>query len=240
MRRRRENLAFMSLILLILFSIPTVHIAPVSADETTKLYVDPPNTVDPTFFFTIDVTLANITNLFCWEYKLKWNSTIIELVSHAIHAPAGWKGWVYDVVGADYHWYARSARGGDPPDPLFNGSMSLCTYTFQLLDVGNCTLDLYDTILADYNITDIPHSVEDGYFENTQIPIPPWDVNGDGKVNIKDIGIVAVAFGSAAVDNPETPQDETENWNPIADVNFDGKINIKDIGIVAIHFGERV
>jgi hypothetical protein len=57
----------------------------------------------------------------------------------------------------------------------------------------------------------------------------PWDVNGDGKVDIKDILIVAKAYGS----NPGDP-----NYDPRADVNGDSKIDIKDILIVAKHYGE--
>ena len=227
-RKREEKLLCIFLILLILFSISTVYVAPVSANETTKLYVDPPSIINPTFYFTIDVTLANVANLWCWEYKLKWDPAIIKFVRRVTHAPAGWQNpWVSDVVGADYHWYACSAIHPDPP---FTGNISLCTYTFQLFDVGNCALDLYDIILLDYNITAIPHSVENGYFENQPNPFP-WDVTRDGKVNIKDIGIIGKAFGS----RPGDP-----NWLPIADVYEDGKINIKDIGVVAKHFGESV
>ena len=64
------------------------------------------------------------------------------------------------------------------------------------------------------------------------------DVNGDGIVDIVDIVIVAIAFGSAQEDYPETAWDETENWNPDADLNYDGVVDIVDIVIAAIHFGE--
>jgi hypothetical protein len=55
------------------------------------------------------------------------------------------------------------------------------------------------------------------------------DLNGDGKVDIKDIAIVAQAFG----ETPEQPR-----WNPIADINKDDKIDIRDIAIVAKNFGK--
>jgi PKD repeat protein len=50
------------------------------------------------------------------------------------------------------------------------------------------------------------------------------DLNGDGKVDMRDIAIVAKAFNTI----PGDP-----NWNPIADLNGDGKVNMKDISIVA-------
>jgi hypothetical protein len=59
---------------------------------------------------------------------------------------------------------------------------------------------------------------------------PTWDVNQDGTVDIFDIFIVAIAFGST----PESPR-----WNPPADINSDGIIDIFDIVVVACHYGER-
>jgi PKD repeat protein len=55
------------------------------------------------------------------------------------------------------------------------------------------------------------------------------DLNGDGKVDIKDLAIAAKAYGSA----PGMP-----SWNPIADMNGDLKIDIKDLSIIAKHYGE--
>ena len=55
-------------------------------------------------------------------------------------------------------------------------------------------------------------------------PIQP-DVNGDGKVNVKDLLIVAGAMGS----QPPSP--------PGADVNGDGVVDVVDLTLVAMNFG---
>jgi len=68
------------------------------------------------------------------------------------------------------------------------------------------------------------------------VPIP-GDVNYDGIVNIQDVVIAALAFGSATEDDPETPWDETMNWNIYADLNADSKVNIIDLVIIGINFG---
>jgi len=57
------------------------------------------------------------------------------------------------------------------------------------------------------------------------------DVNGDGIINIQDIVIAALAFGS----QPGDP-----NWNPVADLNRDGIVNIVDLVIIGIRFGEHL
>jgi len=56
-----------------------------------------------------------------------------------------------------------------------------------------------------------------------------YDLNGDGKIDIKDISIVAKAYGT----HPGDPL-----WNPIADINGDSKVDIKDVSTVAKHYGE--
>jgi hypothetical protein len=56
------------------------------------------------------------------------------------------------------------------------------------------------------------------------------DVNGDGFVDMKDIGEAAKAYG-ADMDHPR--------WNPGADINGDGIINLFDIALIAHDFGKQ-
>jgi hypothetical protein len=57
----------------------------------------------------------------------------------------------------------------------------------------------------------------------------PGDVNIDGKVDIRDIAVAALAFGSF----PEHPR-----WNPVADENEDGTVDIRDLALIARNFGK--
>jgi len=73
------------------------------------------------------------------------------------------------------------------------------------------------------------------YARKTQIsavmyPFAQFDVNLDGKVDMKDIAQVASAFGTIAGQS---------RWNMQCDVNQDGRIDMKDIALVAAHFGSR-
>lgn|GEM_PF-3101583 len=58
----------------------------------------------------------------------------------------------------------------------------------------------------------------------------PGDINGDFKVDMKDIALATRCFGS-------TPN--SSNWNPNADINNDGTVNMKDIAIVARNVGSH-
>lgn len=55
------------------------------------------------------------------------------------------------------------------------------------------------------------------------------DVNNDGHVDIKDMAIIILAYGS----NSGSP-----NWNSAADLNQDGTVDIRDLGIVARNYGK--
>jgi len=57
----------------------------------------------------------------------------------------------------------------------------------------------------------------------------PTDLNGDGQVDMKDVGEVARAFGA----DPGHPR-----WNPAADIDVDGVVTMKDICIVCRDFGK--
>ena len=53
----------------------------------------------------------------------------------------------------------------------------------------------------------------------------PWDVNGDGVVDIVDLVLVSQRFGQATTGRE--------------DVTGDGRVDIADLVLVALHFGER-
>jgi len=57
----------------------------------------------------------------------------------------------------------------------------------------------------------------------------PGDINGDGKVDLKDAYIVAKAFGEC---------EGRPRWNPLADLNEDGKADLKDYYIVSKNYGK--
>jgi len=91
--------------------------------------------------------------------------------------------------------------------------------------IGNYTISAYATpVLGEIDTAD--NTCIDGFV----IVTIPGDLNGDYRVNYKDLGILAVAYGS----DPTKP-----NWNPYADINGDGRVNYKDLGILAINYGKK-
>jgi hypothetical protein len=56
----------------------------------------------------------------------------------------------------------------------------------------------------------------------------PGDVNGDGSVDSRDLGLLLAAYGSY----PGDP-----NWNPAADFDGDGYVGSRDLGILLAWYG---
>lgn len=63
------------------------------------------------------------------------------------------------------------------------------------------------------------------------------DVNGDGKVNGLDLGLVAYSFGSYGPNFLYPGSPASARWNPSADLNNNGRVDGVDLGIVASHLG---
>jgi len=58
----------------------------------------------------------------------------------------------------------------------------------------------------------------------------PWDINQDGKVDLKDMSIFTKAYESS-LGSPK--------WNPLADINGDGTVDLQDLAILALHYNQQ-
>jgi len=67
---------------------------------------------------------------------------------------------------------------------------------------------------------------------------PVWDLNGDGKVDGKDISIAAKAFGSYGPNFWYAGSPASPRWNATCDFNGDGQVNALDLALLAKHFGQ--
>jgi len=60
------------------------------------------------------------------------------------------------------------------------------------------------------------------------------DVNADGKVDVKDVYRVALAYGTSLI-GPNPPG---RIFNPDCDINNDNKVDVKDYYIVCKNYGK--
>ena len=114
------------------------------------------------------------------------------------------------------------------------GSGLLATVSFKVIEQdkgiekppSSCGLSLIETFMVDDELAIVSANIEQPSYILLRTNIA--DINGDYKVDIRDIAVVAQAFGS----NPDHPR-----WNPAADINGDEKVDIRDVAIVASNFG---
>jgi rhodanese-related sulfurtransferase len=122
---------------------------------------------------------------------------------------------------------------------LDSGAFTTLTFTVNTsgLSKGNYTLWAYswpileESYLEDNNFTGGLIMVS-MVGDLTGAPGVPWPGLPDGKVDGKDLTLIAKCFGSW----PEAPPPMT--WNPNADINNDGKVDGKDLTALAKHFGQ--
>ena len=99
-------------------------------------------------------------------------------------------------------------------------SGTLASITFEVVSVKKSTLRLTDVILSDSNGKVLAVTTKNGTVVEGGTK---WDPNGDCKVNVLDLVLVATSLGTS---------------NARTDINGDGKVNVLDLVLVAQHLGE--
>jgi parallel beta-helix repeat protein len=205
-----------------------------SAAPLTHVHLQPHDAVQAFMqSFTVNVTIANVTNLYGYNFQVHWNATLLNLLAVNVTPPAAWANScivIKNNVSDATYWHALSALA--PASP-FHGTTTLASLTFNLTatawetlynsTVPTCvTLD--ETMLADNTAHPITHGTSAC---GAQIRLVMMgDLNGDKAVNIFDVVRVAIVYG----------QSGRPGWM-LEDVDCDGYITILDIVLVATNYG---
>lgn len=117
--------------------------------------------------FTINITVADVTDLYGWEIKLYYDSSILNGLSVSEGS------LLKDIGGTFFNFTINNNYDvtygqikvfntllGETPGAY--GTGVLCTVTFETGDLGISALDLEDTILADINSNLMPHIIANG------------------------------------------------------------------------------
>ena len=182
----------------------------------------------------ITVTNMGSPGIYSFEFKIYYNNTLLNATSAQIPEDQLLKpskpGNIFIVdpgtINQDQGFVSFAATLlGDESGKA--GSGTLATVTFKSLARGNGTLEIRDLTLVDPNATPIPQS--EYTVENGLVAVDGagagGDINGDGEINLQDIALAAMAFGSS----PGHPR-----WDPVADLNKDGVVDIRDLVAIAV------
>jgi hypothetical protein len=114
--------------------------------------------------FMINITIADIVDLYGWEFKLKWNSSFLDAV-YVVEGPflrtSGDTFFTYKINNTAGYMLVDCTLLGNVLG--VNGDGTLATVTFNVESSGECSLDLYDTMLVSSYETLISHQAIDGY-----------------------------------------------------------------------------
>jgi hypothetical protein len=123
--------------------------------------------------------------------------------------------------------YANTSAIGYAVTNLPNGAFTLIIFAWNTTGYpyGNYTLSAYAGPVS--NETDMADNTFIG--NQTSVTIP-GDLNGDFKVGLGDLVILAQAYGSKLGD---------AKWSPNADIDDTGVIGLSDLVILAQHYGQH-
>ena len=165
--------------------------------------------------FKIDINIVGGQDVRGYEIIVEYDRNSLSYVSHAhgdYLSDKVYRGPIVRKLGSVSFSNVSTAEAGE-------GDGTLATITFKVISRSASTISL-SAILSNSDGVGLPYIVISG-----KVIEPPWDVNGDGSVNILDLSYVAARFGD---------KDQTE-----ADVNRDGVVDIKDLITVASGMGRE-
>jgi hypothetical protein len=176
-----------SFLLLFLIILPILGWAAtgVKGQEETKLYVSPVIvSVGLGETFTVDVKVANVLNLYTYQFRLSWEPSLLDVTSVTegpfLNAEGTYKTSftprIYntpDPFGVSGYAFVACTLLGEPATAAASGRGTLATVEFLVKEEGNTSLHLYDTKLISSLMVEMSHGTEDGYFQS----LPPPEIH---------------------------------------------------------------
>ena len=159
--------------------------------------------------FEININIAGGQDVRGYKITIDYDSESLQYVSHAngdYLSEDVFEGPTVSQPGQVSFINISTADAG-------SGDGTLATITFEVISRSASTISL-SAMLSNSDGSRLPYIVISG-----KVVEPPWDVNGDGSVDILDLSFVAARFGQ---------EDQT-----VADINGDGVVDIKDLITIA-------
>lgn len=202
------------LLILALVTTAMASLSPVTANPATSISLDPSAVAGieytPGTTFDVNVTVTDVTDLFGYEFKLAYDTTLLTATSITPGAffptpntnPNDGNAWLLvDEIndGLGYVWYAVTLDAGTSSGISGDGILLTISFVVDPDALGGTVLDLFDTTLSASSGTDIVHEVYDGAFTNksyasaaftasTTTPDRQEVVNFDGSVSVSPYG----------------------------------------------------
>jgi len=117
--------------------------------------------------FMANISISNVADLYGWRLKLRWNETVLDVISAT-------EGAFLKSKGNTFFYQANTTEGHLVLDCTLLGNVSgvsgdgtLVAIQFHVKGSGSCDLDIYDTMLINSAEESIIHTVVKGIFHST-------------------------------------------------------------------------
>ena len=267
-----------------LLVISGIRIVNVGAESPgVKVFVTPPSFVDPTkgvgTTFTVDINVSDVPpfpakGLYSFGFRIRWAELVLD-AQYAVEGDFLKRGGNYstdfvmtffneenpDSIGQSSYGIISCTLKGEPELSAARGSGTLATIYFIVeAQPGQSAIHIfpqfeeYDYMLWDFDISEIAHTTEDGYFSNVRWKEDlgePGNVNHpdsyfsttytsmglgtDHNVTGTDVALVARAMGT---DSSWTEGVGWNLYNRDCDLNGDNRVDIVDLVIVGVNYGQ--
>jgi len=182
-----------------------------------------------TAFGAHDVAVTNLTNMMYQYPKTAANLTVGQRAN--LTATAANHGTTPETFNVSFY-YGTQFLGNITITNLQPSTQVNVTYVWDTVAVGVAGDNM--TVTAKANIVPGETNTADNTFTDGWIKLwLPGDGNHDGRVNYKDLGALAIAYGSKLGDG-------SGRYNPDYDFNSDGRINYMDLGKLAVNYGLKL
>jgi hypothetical protein len=244
-----NKLALIALAIVFMTATPMFARMPAAhSDSTATLSVSPASRVISTLTgnFNLTIHVDSVSNLWSWKVNVTWDPTVLTLTSN----PA--EGSFMSSAGPTF-FIAAPARSGQIPEisdsftitTSVNGSGDLAYLTFRAVNASNYNyasggsqVNITSTVMLDPAYNNIAYTstnctVHVAVVGDITGVGPAFSFVPDGKVDGKDIALVAKCFGSYVGCSPPLI------YNVNCDLFDRGKIDGKDLATVAKNFGQH-
>jgi hypothetical protein len=184
--------------------------------------------------FSVSINMKDVVELYDFEFWFYYNTTLLDIYNPIVElGPLMSGATIYAFGWDDVAGYIHFAARLTTPAPPVNGSGTIAIITFQVAKASiwpdpdlQCTLNLVSTKIKTKGGIEVPHDEIDGLYVYKPVI---GDLTCDGTVDLDDIYIISLAYGSKPGDG---------NWNRIADLTRDNKVDVLDLRTAARHYGE--
>jgi hypothetical protein len=190
MRKRFSQLffTFMIAVLSLIIVVCSKGMEAVNTNSSTAtIYVEPQTSWGNVGQnFTVNICISNVADLYGWEFKMGWNSTILDAVDvseEPFLKSGGSTFFMHKINNTLGYMIVDCTLLGNVPG--VSGGGTLAAIKFYVETVGECPLDLYDTILVNSAEQSIEHTAVDGYYYTSVHDVAIIDITASStEVNV--------------------------------------------------------